>query len=162
MQKNKNGFYNANSNSDRSKEQSQSEKTKPLFDNSTLTVVNFADRAKDVIEHYKNKMNSNRFITTTQLRALFSLLTEVRENIRMQNSTNLNEEMQGRIQYIKMRFAYAAGKGEQRGEKDVKYFVEISGMIECLDTVKDSVKQFELVCKYMEALVAYHKYYIGG
>ena len=44
--------------------------------------------------------------------------------------------------YIKMRFAYAAGKGEQRGEKDVKYFVEISGMIECLDTVKDSVKQY--------------------
>lgn len=162
MQQGRNSSYGTKPNSDRSKGHNQSQEIKPLFDSSTLTLLNFADRAKDVIEHYQNKMDSKKYITPTQLRALFSLLTEVREIIRMQNSTNLNEEMQGRIQYIKMRFAYAAGKGEQKGEKDVKCFVKMSGMIECLESVKDSVKQFELVCKYMEALVAYHKYYIGG
>lgn len=134
----------------------------PMYDSESLSVLNFAERAENIIKRYMNIVDYKEYISTTQLRALFSLLTEVREYVRMQNNSHFNEEMQGRIQYIKMRFVYAAGRKKERNEKEVKVFMQLSGLMDCLDTIKDSVKQFELVCKYMEALVAYHKFYIGG
>lgn len=133
-----------------------------MYDSVSLSALNFAERAENIIKRYMNIVDYKEYISTTQLRALFSLLTEVREYVRMQNNSHFNEEMQGRIQYIKMRFAYAAGRKKEKNEKEVKVFMQLSGLMDCLDTIKDSVKQFELVCKYMEALVAYHKYYIGG
>lgn len=131
----------------------QQEQPKPVFDVKTLNQINYVQLAESVIKKHKD----GNAITTTQLRGLFALLTELREILRVQQSSKLDEALQSRVQYIKMRFVYAAG----RGEKGVPEFMIQSSMIDCLNTVHDSAKQFELVCKYMEALVAYHKFYIN-
>ena len=124
-----------------------------VFDVKALNLLNYVENAEKVIRKHKE----GNAITTTQLRGLFSLMTEVREILRIRQSDRLDESMQSRVQYIKMRFVYAAG----RGEKGVADFMKQSALVECIDTIKDSAKQFELVCKYMEALVAYHKFYIN-
>lgn len=124
-----------------------------VFDVKALNLLNYVENAEKVIKKHKE----GTAITTTQLRGLFSLMTEVREILRIRQSDRLDDSMQSRVQYIKMRFVYAAG----RGEKGVADFMKQSALIECIDTIKDSAKQFELVCKYMEALVAYHKFYIN-
>lgn len=134
----------------------QSEPAKPVFDVETLSQTNYVQLAEKVIQTHKNH-NERDLISTTQLRGLFALLTEVREILRVRQTDALDETLQSRVQYIKMRFVYAAG----RGEKGVPEFMTQSSLIGCLDAVKDSAKQFELVCKYMEALVAYHKFYIN-
>ena len=125
-----------------------------VFDVKELNQTNYVRMAENVILEHKKLRD---LITTTQLRGLFSLLTEVREILRVRQTDVLDETLQSRVQYIKMRFVYAAG----RGEKGVPEFMTQSSLIKCLDSVKDSVKQFDLVCKYMEALVAYHKYHIN-
>ena len=153
MQQNRNGSYGVKPFSGQQK--SSSQPIKPAVDIKALDITNFADSAEKVILEHKQ---GNDKISTTQLRGLFSLLTEVREIIRVRQEKLLDENLMSRVQYIKMRFVYAAG----RGEKGVHAFMKQSALIEGLDRVKDSVKQFELVCKYMEALVAYHKFYIGG
>ena len=131
----------------------QPEPPKPVFDVKMLNQTNFVSCAENVIK----KHQTGNPITTTQLRGLFALLTEMREILRVRQTASLDETLQSRIQYIKMRFVYAAG----RGEKGVHEFMIQSALIDCLDTIKNSAKQFELVCKYMEALVAYHKFYIN-
>lgn len=143
------------------------EPAKPVFDVSTLSQTNYVQLAESVILAHKKlaesavlahkNSNDRVLISTTQLRGLFALLTEVREILRVRQTDALDETLQSRVQYIKMRFVYAAG----RGEKGVPEFMTQSSLIGCLDAVKDSAKQFELVCKYMEALVAYHKFYIN-
>lgn len=152
MQQSKNGFYDRKPFSDKPR---NAPITNPVIDYKTLSITNFANFAEKVIQEHNKSYDK---ISTTQLRGLFSLLTEVREIIRVRQEKQLNENLISRVQYIKMRFVYAAG----RGEKGVSAFMKQSALIECLDSIQDSVKQFELVCKYMEALVAYHKYYIGG
>lgn len=126
----------------------------PLFKAEELNESNYVDLAEKVIKAHDQSRDK---ITTSQLRSLFSLMTEMREIIRVRPEKVMDEMLVSRIQYIKMRFVYAAG----RGEKGVPDFMKQSALIECLNSVKDSSKRFELVCKYMEALVAYHKYYIN-
>ena len=126
----------------------------PLFKAEELNESNYVDLAEKVIKAHDQSRDK---ITTSQLRSLFSLMTEMREIIRVRPEKIMGEMLISRIQYIKMRFVYAAG----RGEKGVPDFMKQSVLIECLNSVKDSSKRFELVCKYMEALVAYHKYYIN-
>lgn len=152
MQQGKNGFYDRKPYSDKPR---NTYDANPVIDQKTLSITNFANYAEKVIKEHKNSYDK---ISTTQLRGLFSLLTEMREIIRIHQEKQLDENLISRVQYIKMRFVYAAG----RGEKAVSTFMKQSALIECLDSIQDSVKQFELVCKYMEALVAYHKFYIGG
>ena len=118
-----------------------------------LSTTNFADMAEKVIQKHAELRST---ITSTQLRGLFALMTELREMIRVRQVSVLDTNLMSHVQYIKMRFAYAAGR-----ESSVKIFMQQTRLIECLDTVRDSVRQFEMVCKYAEALVAYHKYYIG-
>ncbi len=153
MQQGRNSSYGTKPYGNRPGNSQQS--AQPVVDIKALNAANFADYAEKVIQEHNQSRDK---ISTTQLRGLFALLIEVREIIRVRQDKQLDENLISRVQYIKMRFVYAAG----RGEKGVPAFMQQSALIECLDTVKDSVKQFELICKYMEALVAYHKYYIGG
>ena len=145
-------------NGQRNKQQWREDNKKPEFDASKLDAANFADIAEEIIKAHKDFMDRDP-ISTSQIRNLLDLLNVLRERLRTERVKELTEDMKGQVQYIKLRFVYAAGR--DKDSKGVRDFIQRSGMIACLDTVKDSVKQYELVCKYMEALVAYHKYYIN-
>lgn len=134
----------------------QVEVEKPVFQISSLSQTNYVECAEKVI---RSLNDSNKLLTSSQIRNLLTLINEVYEMIRIGRPKKLSEELSGRIQYIKMRFVYAAGRSKDSKDYKVDSFMKQSGIIELLGSIDDSVDRFMLICKYMEALVAYHKYY---
>ena len=65
--------------------------------------------------------------------------------------------MVSRVQYLKMRIAYEAG----REPKTVYPFVMEARLLEYVNEIGSSRQNLILFCSYMEALVAYHKFYGG-
>ncbi|MBR1529102.1 MAG: type III-A CRISPR-associated protein Csm2 [Oscillospiraceae bacterium] len=143
------------------KEKQEFKEILPAFDVKDLNRKNYVNLAEKVIkEHFENE--KKKTITTNQIRNLLELTNELRERLRTERVEQLTEDMISQVQYIKLRFVYAVGrdKGTQGNDgKGVLEFMKRSNLIACLDTVKDSPEQYLLVCKYMEALVAYHKFF---
>lgn len=137
---------------------------KALFDISQLNKQNYVEIAEKVIKHHylnhtKADNTSKATISPNQIRNLLDLLNVLRERLRTIRVSELTPDLISQIQYIKLRFIYAAGR--DKDNKGVRDFIIESSLIDCIDSIGNSVEQFQLVCNYMEALVAYHKYYIN-
>ena len=69
----------------------------------------------------------------------------------------LNPGIQERIEYLKVRLVYECG----REPYVIKPFVEKAGLLSLIDNIRDSRKKFIDFARYMEALVAYHRFHGG-
>ena len=69
---------------------------------------------------------------------------------------NLSVEVRGRIEYLRVRFLYEAGRDDK-----VKDFVEMADILKLLREIQNKRQNFLLFNRYMEALVAFHRYYGG-
>ncbi|MFQ9394530.1 MAG: type III-A CRISPR-associated protein Csm2 [Lachnospiraceae bacterium] len=69
---------------------------------------------------------------------------------------NLNEDLNGRIEYLRVRFMYECGR-----EPKVNEFVQKAQILDILKEIKQSKKNYLLFSRYMEALIAFHRYYGG-
>ena len=128
----------------------------PVFSAKDLNQLNYVDLAQKVIEQHYQK-EGKKTITTNQIRNFLELTNELREQLRTDHVEKLTPEMMSQVQYIKLRLIYATGRDKEG--KGVFEFMQRSSLIECLDTVGDSPQQYLLVCRYLEALTAYHKWY---
>lgn len=137
----------------------ESTKIAPVFAAKDLSQLNYVDLAQKVIEqHYRKE--GKKTITTNQIRNILEWFNVLREQLRTDHVEKMTPEMMCQVQYIKLRLVYAAGRDKNNNEtKGVFEFMQRSSLIECLDTVGDSPQQYLLVCRYLEALTAYHKWY---
>jgi CRISPR-associated protein Csm2 len=120
-----------------------------------ITVSNYVTEAESVVKNIAGKHDK---ISTSQIRNLLSLVSDVENTLeQLPYSETLDERILTKIPYMKVKIVYAAGR-----DLIVRDFVTASGILENIDTIKDSRKQFDLFSRYMEALVAYHKFYIGN
>ena len=94
--------------------------------------------------------------SNSQIRNLLELTTNLYNHARKEKTDVLSTDIRSDIQYVKMKFAYAAGR-----ERDVNDFVKAADLLRKIDEIKDSKKELMLFCKYMESLVAYHKFHGG-
>lgn len=121
---------------------------------------NYVDEAEKVIIKLKNLKDRNGktvpLVTTSKLRNLLAMTADIYNEVMNQHSDKLNEDICSRIEYLRVRFLYEAGR-----EKAVKSLVEEAGIIDVLRGVNGSKKKYILFNRYMEALVAFHKYYGG-
>ena len=69
---------------------------------------------------------------------------------------NSSADMQSRVQYLKMRIAYEAGR-----EPVVYKFVEQASLLSYVSEIGKDRQKLLLFCDYMEALTAYHRFYGG-
>ena len=125
-----------------------------------LTKLNFADLAEKVIESmlYTDKRGNKKIdLTTSKIRKLLSMTNVLYNQASQDLNPKLSEDIQKDIQYLKMRFAYEAG----REPKEVKPFVEKAKILQYIDDIGDSRDKLILFCNYIEALVAYHRYHGG-
>lgn len=118
-----------------------------------LTKMNFVDLADKRMKKYKEESGG---ITTSKIRALLSLILEIYAIVQTNDTGKLSENVQSKVLYTKMKFAYEAGRA-----KNVKEFIEDTQLMENLAEIKDDKEYLLLVCKYMESLVAYYKFYGG-
>ena len=123
-----------------------------------LTEENYVEIAEQVIkklhEEKNQKGQSIGIVTTSKIRNLLSMTANIYNDVVNTKSEHLSNEVIGRINYLKLRFVYEAGR-----EQKVKRLVETAQILQCLDAIKGNRSQYILFSRYMEALVAYRKFY---
>ncbi|MHC4039333.1 type III-A CRISPR-associated protein Csm2 [Streptococcus sp. KHUD_017] len=116
---------------------------------------NYVDKAEKAIKSLnqtKDRNNKNRFfLTTTKIRNLLNLTS----NLFDESKVREYKELADKIAYLRVQFVYQAGR-----EPSVKDLVRKAEILAALKEInnKESLQRF---CRYMEALVAYFRFYGG-
>ena len=129
----------------------------------TIDEEKYVQKAENVICALKNKKdsrgNSIAMVTTSKIRNLLSMTSDIYNEVSVLPGDTLSKEIISRIEYLKIRFVYEVGR--DNNEATVKNFVEESEILDILNEIGDSKSNYLLFSRYMEALVAYHKFYGG-
>ncbi|MCD8090355.1 MAG: type III-A CRISPR-associated protein Csm2 [Clostridiales bacterium] len=116
--------------------------------------MSYVDEAEKVIkELYSDRRNK---ITTTKIRGLLSGISDIYNDAVQIEGDKLTADIIRRIQYLKVQFIYECGR-----DRNVEGFIKKSGIISKIDSINGSKERFIDMERYMEALVAYHRYYGG-
>ena len=128
-----------------------------------VTEENYVYVAEKVILQLKKEKQKNGkelgLLTMSQIRNMLSMCADIYNQIMSQTNTrgnDLNDEICGRINYLKIRFVYEAGR-----DTKVKAFVRDACILENLKEIRGNKQKFLLFHRYMEALVAFHRFYDG-
>lgn len=123
-----------------------------------LDESNYVDLAEEAIQKLCGlvKKQGIPVVTTSKIRNLLAMTADIYNEVTNSKSEKLSADIIGQINYLKIRFVYEAGR-----DMAVKKLVEIADILEHIGEIKGSRKQYILFSKYMEALVAYRKYYGG-
>lgn len=123
-----------------------------------LEKTNYVDMAENAVKRLERNKNGNLILTTSKIRNILSMISTIYNDpiyneVIHHPADKLNEDMVERLKYLKMRFAYEAGR-----EKAVKNLIEVAKIFEIIEWVGDDKQRCILFCKYMESIVAYHKF----
>ena len=121
-----------------------------------LTDENYVSQAEAVIKRLIDKNGKNKILTTSKIRKLLAMISDMYTKAKRLKSNTLNSDLLTKIQYFKMHTVYEAGR-----ESSVKKFVEEAQITNQIDKIKTDREKLILFCHYMEALVAYRKF-LGG
>ena len=128
-----------------------------------LDGTNYVDQAEKAIlkivkQDEENKQKNSRaktmLVTTSRIRNLLAMTAEIQTEVRNNKGDKLTSEMIERINYLKVRFVYEAGR-----EPAVRKLVDTAEILQHLGDVKNSKEQYIIFSMYMEALVAFRKFY---
>ena len=116
----------------------------------------------------KNRRNEFA-LRTNQLRKFLSAVNTVSNKVnvyqaqilsanpsRMSKDLVLLEQLAAEIKYLKVKIAYQAGR-----ERAVRDFVQKAELTKKIDEIGTDLSKYKEFAKYIEALVAYHKFYGG-
>lgn len=120
-----------------------------------------ASAAEKLVAILAKKPGRDGELTTSQIRKFLSAVNVINNRVlayKAQNyqSAALSVELTNEIKYLKVKLAYQAGR-----EKNVKDFLAKAKLFDKIDEIGNSLKRYEEFAKYIEAIVAYHKF-AGG
>lgn len=119
--------------------------------------VQMAEKAMNELCAMRDKKGKEiKPVTTSKIRNLLAMTAAIYNDVVMSQSEKLSSEIVGRINYMKIRFIYEAGR-----EPRVRDLVEKACLLEHISEIGNSRSQYILFSRYMEALVAYRKFYGG-
>ena len=125
--------------------------------NRGLNEQNYVEIAEEVIEKLNQKKDKRGrtvdMVTTSKIRNLLAMAADIYNQVIDCNDDELPEEISARIEYLRMRFVYEAGR-----EEGVKNLVTEAGLLNIMKKVSTSKKKYILFYNYMEALVAFKRY----
>ena len=117
-----------------------------------LNKKDYVDKAQKVMDKLQS---DKRFdLTTTKIRGLLAMTMDIYNEIMPLTEDELSDEINGKINFLKVHVLYEAG----RNPWDVKKSVEEAQIIPCIDEIQGSRERYILFSSYMEALVAYFKF----
>lgn len=112
------------------------------------------NEAKDFVE---NNNIANQ-ISASKIRKFLSAVNKINNKVRYQNRDDiLSEDIVAEIAYMRIQFAYIVGK--DKNNKGLKKLHE--KLDNAMANIKNSKAEFINFAKYVEAIVAYHKFYGG-
>lgn len=125
-----------------------------------LTEKNYVDKAEKVINALDTDNYGKLVLTTSQIRNLLSLTSALFDKAKTMSYESLISD----ISYLRVQFVYQAGRNEVKSGRNyyypVKDLVEKAEILNCLEEIENK-NDLILFCRYMEALVAYFKFYGG-
>ena len=121
-----------------------------------LQTDNYVEQAEKVMQDLQAAGKGQIKLTTSKIRNILAMVSELYNDAQRLRAETLSEDLVGRVQYLKMRVAYEAGRDDV-----VRDFVEMAQLLGEIDRVGRKKERLILFCHYMEALVAYHKF-LGG
>ncbi len=121
--------------------------------------LTYVDQAENVIKSLQVKDRNGRYVmrlTTSKIRNILSLVTEIYNQVIHEKRGELSDEICEEIQYLRLRIVYEAGR-----DRDVMNFMNRANLLQNIQNIGKNREQLLLFCRYMEALVAYHRFYGG-
>lgn len=120
--------------------------------------VQMAEKAMNELCAMCNEKTGKKIepVTTSKIRNLLAMTASIYNDVVMSQSEKLSSEIVGRINYMKIRFIYEAGR-----EPKVNALVKKACLLDHISEIGNSRSQYILFSRYMEALVAYRKFYGG-
>ncbi len=128
-----------------------------------ITESNYVDEAeKHIKELIKKKTKTDRMgresvdiVSTSKMRGLLAMVSDIYNDVLNEPKESLSNDLIARINYMKVHFYYEAGR-----EKKVKELLEEARVFEVINDIKGKRSGFILFSRYMEALVAFRKFYV--
>ena len=131
---------------------------------------NIVDKAELAIKSIgkPNKKNHDKLVIelkTNQIRKILTAVNILKNKVDIYKIANpqakkLDEELQMEIEFLRVNIAYQIGR-EKGKENLVREFVEKADLLNMVKNINGDIKAFENFCRYIEALVAFHKFYGG-
>lgn len=120
-----------------------------------------AKEAEQAILALKKQKNGKFYLKTNQIRKFLIAVNAITNKVNVYkakhlDATELPDELAGEIQFLKVKAAYQAGR-----KRSVEDFMKQSHMKQHIEAVGTSIAKYEAFAHYIEALVAYHKFYGG-
>lgn len=115
---------------------------------------------------YKDNNGRDRIdLTTGQIRKVLTAINALTNKITVyaaqnENVTELPENLAAEVRYLKVKIAYQVGRDKARGNP-VKNFVDKAELFKRIEAVGTNIDRYEEFARFVEALVAYHKFYGG-
>ena len=131
---------------------------------------NIVDKAELAIKSIRkpNKKNHDKLVIelkTNQIRKILTAVNILKNKVDIYKIANpqakkLDEELQMEIEFLRVNIAYQIGR-EKGKENLVREVVEKADLLNMVKNINGDIKAFENFCRYIEALVAFHKFYGG-
>ena len=127
---------------------------------------NIVDKAELAIKSIgkPDKNNPNKLyikLKTNQIRKILTAVNILKNKVDIYKiakpqAKKLDEELQMEIEFLRVNMSYQAGR-----DNLVREFIEKADLLNMVKDINGDIKAFEKFCKYVEALVAFHKFYGG-
>ncbi|MGI6705941.1 MAG: type III-A CRISPR-associated protein Csm2 [Clostridia bacterium] len=121
----------------------------------TIDLRDYTSKAEKVIQELRRERNFRNF-TTSKIRNILSMVNEIYNDVLLEQEETLSQDVQDRILHLKVRLVYECGR-----EQIVKTFCQKAQLQEIISAIGNSRSRFITFSRYMEALVAYHRFYDG-
>lgn len=122
--------------------------------------ADYVDKAEEIMEEL---CSSKKKITTSKIRKILSFVSDVYNIEMLRSDESLSEKSRTMLTRMRIRIAYEAGRNNKDKDKDTKEFILNAKLLNYIKHIEKTAdrKEFMKFCEYMEALVAYHRYYGG-
>ena len=128
----------------------------------TSDKVDLADKVMKKLSTATDKSGKPSMVTTSQLRRFLTAVNTVTGKVEQyQNETGtlekLSADLAAQVKFLKVKLAYQVG----RQGKVVADFAKEADLMAAIDSIGNDAKKYEEFARYVEALVAFHKFYGG-
>lgn len=113
----------------------------------------YVDEAERIM---RNLMSQPKKVTTSKIRNLLSLVTDIYNEENIRTDEKLRPESIVKLNLMRVRVAYECGRDDT-----VKSFVAQTNLLEYLKGISTDRADLIRFAHYMEALVAFHRYFGG-
>ncbi len=119
-------------------------------------------RAEETIKKKKKQGQGRIFLTMTQLRKFLVAVNRINNKVMVWQSQNptageLPAELVSEIKYLEVKLLYQCGR-----ERNVKDFEQKTDLTKQIRNIGNDKKKYEQFAKFMEAVVAFHKFEGGA